>query len=99
MEIYFEWDDAKAKSNLAKHGVAFEDAKTALSDPGAVVSQDRIESGELRWQTLGMVNNHVILFVAHLIKEQSDGSEVMRIISARNTDRKERKRYYENQND
>jgi hypothetical protein len=42
----FEWDETKAKSNLRKHGVAFEDAMLAFADPYAVSQQDRIEGGE-----------------------------------------------------
>ncbi len=33
MPLGFEWDDAKAKSNLAKHGVSFEEAATVFGDP------------------------------------------------------------------
>ena len=51
--ILFEWDEAKAKSNERKHGVRFEDAMLVFADPYALVEQDRMEGGELRWQTLG----------------------------------------------
>lgn len=50
--VWFEWDDAKAKTNERKHGVRFDDAMLAFSDPYALVEQDRIESEELRWQPL-----------------------------------------------
>jgi uncharacterized protein len=96
MAIRFEWDDAKAKSNLRKHFVAFEDAIYAFTDPFALMQQDRIEEGEQRWQTLGRVGGYLVLLVAHTVGEQADGTEVIRIISARAADRKERKRY-ENQ--
>jgi uncharacterized DUF497 family protein len=43
------WDSAKAQSNLRKHGVAFDDAIAVFTDPFAMMSQDRIEGGELRW--------------------------------------------------
>ena len=96
MAIRFEWDDAKAKHNLRKHGVAFDDAVAAFTDPFAIMKQDRIEGGEQRWQTLGMVGDYVVLLVAHTVSEPDEGTEVIRIISARAADRKERKRY-ENQ--
>ena len=59
--------------------------------------QDRIEDGEQRWQSIGLVGGIVLLLVAHTIqssKEEQD--EVVRIISARRADRKERIRYDEN---
>jgi len=52
--ILFEWDEAKARSNERKHGVRFEDAMLVFADPYALVEQDRLEGGELRWQTLGL---------------------------------------------
>ena len=53
---------------------------------------DRIENGEERWQTLGMVGNVLLLLVAHTFAEQED-KEVVRIISARKATRKERQKY------
>jgi hypothetical protein len=50
--VWFEWDDAKAKTNERKHSVRFDDAMLVFSDPYAMVEQDRIEGGELRWQPL-----------------------------------------------
>jgi len=96
MQIRFEWDNTKAASNLRKHGVSFEDAIIAFADPFALMTQDRIEGQEQRWQTLGMVGGCLVLLVAHTVGEDDDGIEIIRIISARATDRKERKRY-ENQ--
>ena len=52
MTIKFEWNSAKALSILRKHGVAFDDAIAVFADPFAMMRQDRIEGGELRWQTL-----------------------------------------------
>jgi uncharacterized DUF497 family protein len=52
--VRFEWDESKAKSNARKHGVRFEDAMLVFADPFALVEQDRLEGGELRWQTLGL---------------------------------------------
>jgi len=97
MKIRFEWDSTKAASNLAKHGVSFEDAMTAFADPFALMTQDRIEEREQRWQTLGMAGGYLVLLVAHTVGEDDDGIEIIRIISARAADRKELKRY-EDQN-
>ena len=96
MKTRFEWDSTKAESNLRKHGVSFETAARALADPFAMVEQDRIENGERRWQTLGAVEGHLLLLVAHTVRDDKDGIEVIRIISARRAEPKERKRYEQN---
>lgn len=95
MNISFEWDEAKAHANLKKHHVSFELAARAFFDPLALSFQDRIENGEHRWQTLGMVEGCLVLLVAHNVRHDEDG-EVIRIISARKADKKERKHYEEN---
>jgi uncharacterized DUF497 family protein len=66
-----------------------------FADPYALIEQDRIEGGEPRWQTIGLVGSVAILLVAHTFKEE-EGDEVIRLISARRADRKERMRYEEN---
>jgi uncharacterized DUF497 family protein len=96
MKIKFEWDTAKAASNLKKHRLSFETATRVFADPFALVEQDRIENGEQRWQTLGLVEGHLLVLVAHTVREDEDGTEVLRIISARRADPKERKRYEQN---
>lgn len=93
MDICFEWDEAKAHSNLKKHQVSFEIAARVFLDPLALSVQDRIEGGEYRWQTLGVVDGYLLLLVAHTVR-QSDESEIIEIISARKADKKERA-YYE----
>jgi len=79
-----------------KPAETFEDAIVAFADPFALMTQDRIEGLEQRWQTLGMIGGYLVLLVAHTVGEDADGIEIIRIISARAADRKERKRY-ENQ--
>lgn len=93
MKIRFEWDKAKAESNLRKHSVSFEIATRVFADLFAVVKQDRIENGEHRWQTLGLVDGYLLILVAHTVRVDADGTEVIRIISARRAEPKERKRY------
>lgn len=92
MRICFEWDAAKAAANLRKHGVSFDLASLAFADPFALIAQDRFEGGEYRWQTLGLVEGCLLLLVAHTVTD-ADGTEVVRIISARKATRKERQRY------
>jgi uncharacterized protein len=48
MGFRFEWDPAKAASNLRKHGVSFDTAMRSFADPFAFTEQDRIEGGEQR---------------------------------------------------
>lgn len=93
MERYFEWDEQKGEINLHKHGIRFEDAARVFDDPLAVTDQDRIENGEQRWQTVGMADGYLLLLVAHTVRFEDEGIEVVRIISARRVDRAERRRY------
>ena len=97
--IRFEWDESKNQSNLRKHGVSFDDAIQVFLDPLRVMRLERIVEGEERWQTIGAFEGIVLLAVAHTIwdAESSEGLvEVIRIISARQVTRQERKAYEEN---
>jgi uncharacterized DUF497 family protein len=93
MERYVEWDEQKADINFRKHGIRFVDAARVFDDPFAVTDQDRIESGEQRWQTVGMADGYLLILVAHTLRFEDEGIEVVRIISARRVDRAERRRY------
>ncbi len=88
----FIWDENKNATNKIKHGVDFETAKFVFDDPLHVSIQDRHENGEERWQTLGLVNNVVVLLVAHSIIEENN-TEIIRIISARKATKHERNHY------
>ncbi|WP_082613256.1 BrnT family toxin [Bosea sp. Root483D1] len=88
----FEWDPAKAASNERKHGIRFETAVRVFADPLALTEYDGIEGSEHRWTTIGVVDNRLLLLVVHT--ERRDGTvEIVRIISARPADRKEKRRY------
>ena len=92
----FEWDPAKNLSNQRKHGVSFEEAAQVFRDPLFLSWKDRIEDGEERWQACGQVEGLTILIVAHTTWEEIDDGTVMdviRIISARRAEPKERRRY------
>ena len=89
----FEWDAAKASTNLQKHQVSFDTALRVFADPFAITNQDSIEHGEQRWQTLGTVEGYLLLLVAHTVRDDEGGKEIVRIISARRADKKERKLY------
>jgi uncharacterized DUF497 family protein len=92
----FTWDENKNATNKIKHGVDFETAKFVFDDPLHISIQDRHENGEERWQTLGLVNNVVVLLVAHSIIEKNN-HEIIRIISARKATKHERN-FYEKAN-
>jgi uncharacterized DUF497 family protein len=72
----FEWDDAKAESNLEKHGISFPEAATVFADPYAVYLDDG--SGTNRMVVIGTSLRERVLFVVHVERGERD-----RIISAR----------------
>jgi uncharacterized DUF497 family protein len=90
-KVRFEWDEKKAESNEAKHGVTFEDAITAFDDPFALVAPDPGHStqAERRQWLIGESDIGVLVLVFTV---RQPGS-VHRIISARPASRRERKRY------
>lgn len=86
-----EWDPKKAKLNLRKHRVSFEEAATALSDPMAATGADPDHSiTEKRYVTFGVSERGRLLVVAH-----TDEEETIRIISARIASKRERELYEE----
>lgn len=86
-----EWDPKKAKLNLRKHRVSFEEAATALSDPMAATGADPDHSiTEERYVTFGVSEKGRLLVVAH-----TDEEETIRIISARIASKGERELYEE----
>ena len=95
-EIEFAWDPAKAAANLAKHRVSFAQAATVFTDPLALTVFDEAHSEfEERWFTLGMDSNGRLLAVAHTYTVVSPATVRVRIISAREATRTERRQYEE----
>ena len=96
IERRFVWDEAKSRKNRQKHGITFQLAARVFLDPLHHSVQDRIVDGERRWQTVGEVEGTRLLLVAHTIVEEGPDHalvEVIRIVSARRAERKERKSY------
>ena len=89
--IKFEWDAAKAKSNLKKHGVSFAEAESVFYDEFAIQFFDE-DNAELedRFLMLGFSSESRLLIVCHC--ERGFG-EIIRIFSARRATGKERKHY------
>lgn len=94
--IEFEWNHTKAESNLKKHGVSFDEAKSVFYDEFAVQFYDEENSAtEDRFLMLGISNESRMLLVCHCEKAESEKEEsnLIRIISARKATRQERKSY------
>ena len=89
----FEWDERKNKANQKKHGVTFEEARTAFLDENARVVPDPEHSDtEDRFVLLGLSIRLRVVVVCHCYRKKD---EAIRIISARKADRTERKSYLE----
>lgn len=86
-----EWNPAKARDNLRKHGVAFPEAETVFADERAILPDDPEHSAaEERFALLGMSARLRILVVIHCYR---DGDHLVRLISARKATRNERAVY------
>lgn len=91
MPLSFEWDESKARSNLAKHGVSFEEASTVFGDPLSLTIPDPDHSeSEDRFVIVGHSHQGKLLVVVH-----SNRGDNIRIISARRANRRERRNYEE----
>lgn len=89
--IQFEWDTTKAASNLKKHGISFDEAKSVFYDEFAVQFYDDGHSDdEDRFLMLGFSCESKILLVCHC---ERDSGHTIRIISARKATTNERKHY------
>jgi len=90
--LRFIWDPVKARGNLAKHGVSFDEAVTAFHDENAKVYDDPDHSqAEDRFILLGMSFRLRVLVVCHCYRESE---MVVRIISARRADKQEQENYW-----
>lgn len=92
-DISFSWDERKARENLRKHGVPFEEALTTFSDENARLMHDPEHSqDEDRFVLLGISSKLRILIICHIYRQ---AEKEIRIISARKADKNERKQYGE----
>jgi len=91
----FEWDPVKDSKNQQKHGISFSDAREVFDDPLHLsILDERYSYFEERWISVGQTKKSQILVVANLFFD-SNGEEVIRIISAREATSNERKQYEE----
>lgn len=85
----FEWNESKAKANLAKHGVSFDEAKTVFIDPFYIDFYDPDHSDEEeRYIIIGQSQQHRLLVVSYTERRQR-----VRLISAREATRREKEAY------
>lgn len=92
MNVSFGWDEQKAASNLSKHAVSFEEARTVFDNPLAVIFDDEVHSSaEPREIIVGHSSNGRLLMVCF-----TERSGLVRIISVRRATKKERQDYEDN---
>jgi uncharacterized DUF497 family protein len=92
MSLHFEWNRQKAQTNIAKHGVAFDEASTAFKDVLSITISDPVHSqNEERFVLIGYSCNNRLLVVVH-----TERGDCIRIISARLATKKERTNYEKN---
>lgn len=89
MSLQFEWDSTKAEVNERKHGLSFDEAATAFSDPLSLTIPDPDHSeGEERFLLLGITARGNLVVVSHV-----ERGATLRLISARRADARERRDY------
>ena len=89
-----EWDPRKDRINRTKHnGLDFETAASVFNDPSVVLIEDRIVEGEQRWIAIGAVSAALLLVVHVYREDEANGEEIIRIISAREANQRERRIY------
>ena len=90
-DIRFDWDPAKARENVRKHGISFDEARTVFADENAILLDDPDHSSaEDRFALLELSAPLRVLVVAHCYRE---GASIIRVISARKATRIERAQY------
>ena len=94
MKTIFEWDEAKARINLEKHKISFEEAATIFIDPWLLTFVDDLHSDkEERFISIGLSEKNRVLLAVHTEREEKSETIVIRIISCRKATQTERKRY------
>lgn len=94
MNYNFEWDPIKAKKNLSKHKISFEDATSVFKDKNSIsVFDDSHSENEERWATIGLDIKTRTLVVIHTYISLENDTYNIRIISARKATKNEIKFY------
>jgi uncharacterized DUF497 family protein len=90
--MIFEWDKEKNRTNQEKHNISFETAKDVFFDPCMLCKLDRTKDGEQRWHAIGYIDKELVILAVYTERSKDD-KDIIRIISARKSNRKERKLY------
>lgn len=94
MKLIFEWDSNKAETNLQKHDVGFDEAKTIFNDPLLLSYPDELHSDEEeRFISIGYSFQERILLAVHTEHQITGDGLLIRIISCRKATSRERKFY------
>lgn len=88
--MLFEWDEDKAESNIRKHGVSFQEARTVFRDPLSVTISDPRTLDESRFIDIGQSASGRLLVVVYTERESR-----IRLISSRPASQRERESYEE----
>jgi hypothetical protein len=90
----FDWDPAKDRSNVRKHGISFRQAASIFRDPNQFSLFDESHSeNEDRWITLGIDSTGILRVAIHTFEQIEENVWQVRIISARKADRDEENQY------
>jgi uncharacterized DUF497 family protein len=97
-----EWDEAKNLQNQRRHrGISFEMAALVFEDERCLIVADRVDyhTKEQRWHALGAAQVEpgigAVLLVVHVYREEQNGEEIVRIISAPVAEKSEVRRYHQ----
>jgi uncharacterized DUF497 family protein len=93
--VRFAWDPDKHRTNQKKHGITFETATRVFDDSHVIFRQDRIVEGQLRWHAIGRAEKAVLVVVHAYLEVKHGEEENVRIISAREASKRERRIYME----
>lgn len=86
--MHFEWNEAKRLGNIRKHGIDFVDCPAIFAGPTVTTLDDRIDYGEARYMTLGLLSRQIVA-IAH-----TETTDHIRIISARKATRHEQTYFF-----
>jgi len=87
--VNFEWNEAKNKINISKHGLDFADAPEIFNGPMLIQLDTRQDYDEDRWVGLGLIKDRVVV----VVYAEQDNGDTIRIISLRKALNYERKRF------
>jgi len=87
--MHYEWDEAKRRSNIQKHGIDFIEIENVFAGKTVTILDDRFDYGERRFVTVGLLKGRAVV-IGH-----TETHEVIRIISVRKATRNEKIKYFE----